>query len=176
MLSRIFWVGIAGVALVAGIALQDGNRLFSWGHDADVSRHIDRSIDREVDRGMDSGIDAMKDDVDRAIDRGLDGIEVVSDGREIDVPPEMKRAFATAVAGLVEAETDLALLRIRDASNGEREAAAARRDQARAEVNRWKAEIRSREQRPVIERQVRDQIRQEIREDVRDTVRDTVRN
>ena len=157
MLSRLFWVGIASVALVAGIVIQEGGP-FSWGHD----RAIDRTIDRAVDRS-----------VDRTVDRTIDGMQVVgANGREITVSREAKRALVQAVGRLVKAEAELAALRIADGGADEMQAATAIRDQARADVDRMKAQIQDQETAARVESDVRDQVRQEIR----DTVRDAVRN
>jgi len=163
MLSRLFWIGIAGIALVTGMVLQDGHRIFSWADD--------RTTDSRIDRAVDSGID-------RVVDRSFDNMQVVgSDGREIDVPPEAKRALGDAIGSLVKAETELALLRIGDGNSQEMEAAQAARDHARANVDRLKAQIERQGQAPTAERDViREQIRSEIREDIRETVRDAVRD
>ena len=61
MLSRIFWVGIAGIALVTGMVLQDGDWLF-------------RSSDRAIDVSIDGAVDRT---VDRAVDRSVDHLQVV---------------------------------------------------------------------------------------------------
>jgi hypothetical protein len=159
MLSRIFWVGIAGIALVAGIAIQDGGSFFGWG---DHDRGIDRSIDRAVDRS-----------VDRTVDRTIDGMQVVGpNGREITVSREAKRALLEAVGRLVKAEAELAALRIADGTTQEVQAASAVRDQARADVDRMKAQIQDQETAARVESDVRRQ----IRDDIRDTVREAVRN
>ena len=161
MLSRLFWVGIAGVALVAGIMIQDGGP-FSWGHDRGIDASIDRAVDRSVDRT-----------VDRTIDRSIDGMQVVgANGREITVSREAKRALVEAVGRLVKAEAGLAALRIADGSAQEMQAATAIRDHARADVDRMKAQIQDQETAARVETDVR----QQIREDIRDTVRDAVRN
>jgi hypothetical protein len=163
MLSRIFWVGIAGLALVAGIALQGGGSMFGWGDHRRVAEHrIDASVDRAIDRS-----------VDQAVDRSLDGMQVVGpNGREIPVSPEAKRALIAAVGRLVKAEAELATLRIGDRSREEIDAAAAARDHARADVDRMKEQIKNRELAANVERDVRDQ----VRDDIRDTVREAVRN
>ena len=162
MLSRIFWIGLAGIALVAGIALQDGDRLFGrTGHD-------DISWDKH----------AIEQRVDRAIDRSFDKMEVTtSDGEEIDVPAHTRRAMAHAVSELVKAETDLAMARVGDSSDGEVRAAQARRDRAHDEVERLKTEIEGIEKAAQGDDDaMRAQIQREVREDVRDAVRDAVRN
>jgi hypothetical protein len=83
MLSRIFWVGIAGIALVIGMVLQDGSRIFSMAAESESMDGVERSIEASVDR---------------AIDGSLDGMQVMDgDGNEIDVPPETKRALGEAV-------------------------------------------------------------------------------
>jgi hypothetical protein len=162
MLSRIFWIGVAGIALIAGMALQDGDHIFSWGDHSDISVQTDRSIDARVERAIESSFDKMT---------------VVSvDGREIDVPSKTKRAMAEAVGRLVKAETDMAFARVGDDDEKELQAATARRDQAQADVDRLEAEIKGYERAANGENKaVREQIRREIREDVRDTVRDAVK-
>ena len=175
MLSRIFWVGIAGLALVAGILIQDGDSMFRWGdHDRGIDASIDRAVDRSVDRAVDGRVDGAIDrTVDRVVDRSIDGMQVVGpNGREIEVSREAKRALVEAVGRLVKAEAGLAALRIADGSAQEMKAAAAVRDHARADVERMKVQIRDQEMAASVERDVR----QEIREDIRDTVRDAVRN
>jgi hypothetical protein len=159
MLSRIFWIGLAGLALLGGMAWQGGHGIISWGDDADHGRSIEQKIEARVDR---------------AVDRSFDHITVVhSDGKKIDVPPETKRAMGEAVGRLVKAETDLALLRIRDGSDKDVGAAIARRDQAKADIDRLKNQI---EQRKQLTEDSRDALREQIRADVRETVREAVRN
>ena len=162
MLSRIFWVGIAGIALVAGIALQDGDWIFG-------------SDDRTVDIGIERAVDRT---VDRAVDRSVHRIQVVgSDGREFDVPPETKRALTDAVGRLVKAEADLAIVRVRDGGSDEIQAASARRDQARAEVDTLKAAIKQQEQAAKLASgDASARIEGDLRDDIRATVRDAVRN
>ena len=159
MLSRIFWIGIAGIALVGGIVLQGGGGIFSWGDDADHQRSVAHRIEAHVDAAIDHSFDKMK--------------VVGSDGKEIDVPSETKRALAGAVGELVKAETDRAMLKVRDASEQEIDTADARVDRARADVDRLKDQIE--QQKNVADDQA-DAIREQIRADVRETVRDAVRN
>jgi len=153
MLSRIFWVGIAGLALVTGMVLQGDNWLFG-------------SSDRGIDIGIDRAVDRT---VDRAVDRSVDHLQVVGvDGHQVAVSPETKRAMAEAVGRLVKAEADHAVLRIGDASEAEMQAVNARRIQARAEVERLKAEIRRQDEAaPADGDAIREEIRREIREAVR---------
>lgn len=159
MLSRIFWIGIAGIALVGGIILQGGGGIFSWGDDADHERSVARRIETHVDA---------------AIDHSFDKMQVLgSDGQKIDVSPETKRELAGAVGRLVKAETDLAFLSVRDGSDEEMKAAHARRDRAKADVDALQARI---EQQADVTNGQTDAIREQIRADVRDTVRDAVRN
>ena len=156
MLSRIFWVGIAGLAMVTGMVLQGDNWFFG-------------SSDRAIDIGIDRAVDRT---VDRAVDRSVDHLQVVGpDGQQIAVSPDTKRAMAEAVGRLVKAEADHAVLRIGDASEDEMRASNARRVQARAEVDRLKAEIKRQEQAPD-----RDAVREEVRREIRDTVREAVRS
>jgi hypothetical protein len=163
MLSRLLWIGIAGAALIAGIALQDGNSMFGWSHNSHVSAKTDRSIDARVERAIEGSFDKMQ--------------VVGSDGREVDVPAETKRALANAVGRLLKAEADMAIARVGDDDEEAMREASARRDQARREVDRLKAEIKGYERAAQGENgALHEQIRREIREDVRDTVRETVRS
>lgn len=156
MLSRIFWIGIAGIAIVAGMIIQNGRGILSWGDGSDHSRS----------QRIESRVDA-------AIDRSVDRMQIVgSDGEEIDVPAEAKRALADAVGRLVKAETELALLRVREVDKKEIEAATVRRDRARAEVETLKSRI---ERQKALSDGKRDAIRDQIRDDIRDDIRDTVR-
>ena len=153
MLSRILWIGLTGIALIAGIALQDGPGIFSWDHGAD------RSVAERVDA---------------AIDRGIDKMQVTgSDGEEIDVPPETKRALADAIGRLVKTETELAMLRFRDGSKEDIAAADARRDQTKAEVEAIKDRI---EGQNALADERRAELREQIRVDVRESVRRAVKN
>jgi len=163
MLSRIFWIFAAGIALVGGIVMQDGNKLFGWSDHERISAHDERE---------------NKGAVERAVDHGFDKMQVVgADGEEIELPGEVKRAMADAVGRLVKAETDLALARIGDDDEQAIASAQERRNEARADVDRLKAEIRRFERSSHDQRdELREQIRDEVREDVRDAVRDVVRN
>jgi hypothetical protein len=116
--------------------------------------------------------------IDAAIDRGIAKMEVTdSGGRAIDVAPETKRAMADAVGELVKAETDLALLKVRDGGDEEMQAAETRRDQARTQVETLKADIeKQREAAGTQDGAVRTQVRDEIRDEVREAVRDVARN
>lgn len=158
MLSRIFWVGIAGLALVTGMVLQGDFGLLGFG-----DRAIDTRIDRTVDRT-----------VDRAVDRSVDHLRVVgADGRQVTISPDTKRALVEAVGRLAKAEADHAVLRIGDAGEEEMRTATARRAEARAEVDRLKAEIERQEEAAATDR---DAIRDEVRREIRDSVREAVRN
>ena len=158
MLSRILWIGLAGLALLGGIAWQGGHSIIAW-DDADHGRSLEQKIEARVER---------------AIDRSFDHMEVVdSGGKEIDVPPETKRAMGEAVGRLVKAETDLAMLRLRDGSDKEVDEAGLRRDRAKADIDRIKDQIEERKQ---LTETSRHALREQIRTDVRETVRDAVRN
>ena len=162
MLSRIFWVGIAGIALVAGIMLQDGDWIFG-SDDRAIDARIDRTVDRTVDRVVDRSVDRMK--------------VVGTDGREIDVSSETKRAMAEAVGRLVKAEAELAILGIRDANADDIAAASVRRDQARTEVETLKAEIERQRQLSRTESDaVSEQIQRQVQDDVRAAVQEAVKN
>lgn len=158
MLSRIFWIGLAGIALVAGMILQDGRGMISWDDSADHKRSVETRVDT-------------------AIDRSFARMQVVgSDGEVIVVPAETKRALAAAVAELVRAEADLAVSKIGDENDEAVRAAQARRDRANAKVDRLKAEIERLEKAPArdsdaISAEVRQQIRDEVRAEIRDAVR-----
>ena len=161
MASRIFWVMIAGLALVTGMALQDGFSIFGWNDR--VSERVERAVDRSVDRT-----------IDRSVDRTIDRMQVIgADSREIATDPDAKRALGEAVGRVVKAEADLAVLKVRDGSAEEIQAASTRRDQARTEVETLKAQI---EQQDRLAQGDRDAVRSQIRDDIRDTVRDAVRN
>lgn len=163
MASRIFWVLVAGIALVTGMLFQDGDRIFAWGHEAGITERTEQAIQARVERAVEGSVDKMQ--------------VIGTDGREIDVPPETRRALGDAVGRLVRAETELAVLRIRDGSPQERRAAEARRAEARAEVDRLKAEIKGQDRAAVLESEaVSEQVERQVREDVRATVRDAVRN
>ena len=163
MLSRIFWIGLAGIALIGGMIMQDGNGIFSWGDDADHRRSVAERVEARVDA---------------AIDRSFDEMQVVTaDGQEIEVPAETKRALAGAVGELVKAETDLAMLRVREGTDQEIAAANARRDRARAEVDTLKNRIERLEQSANAEGDaIGQEVRQQIRDEVRAEIRDAVRN
>ena len=151
--SRLFWIMLTGVALVAGAALQ-GNMLFDWGDDAKRHKVVEARVDR-------------------AVDERLVGMEVVdSQGRTIKVSPDTKEQLGQAVKRLVAAEAELALLRIKDAGEAEVRAARRRSEAAHAEVDRIKDQIDREERLSERDRQaMRDQIRQEVRETVRSAVR-----
>ena len=159
MLSRIFWIGLAGLALLGGMAWQGSHGIITWSDDSDHGRSLEQKIEARVDR---------------AIDRSFDHMDVVdSEGTKIDVPPETKRAMGEAVGRLVKAETDLAMLRLRDGSNKQIDEARARRDQAKADIDKLKDQMEERKQ---LTEDSRDALREQIRNDVRETVREAVRN
>ena len=164
MLSRIFWISVAGIALIAGMAMQDGGRIFSW---ADDHAHISEKTEQ-----------AIADRVDRVVKENVEEMAVMgADGDEIDVPPETKRALGEAIGRLVKAETSLAMLKISDGSAEERKAAEARRVQARAEVERLKAEIKRHDPSALVDAgTVSEQVRSQVREDIRAEVREAVEN
>lgn len=154
MLSRIFWILMVVMALVAGAAMQ-GNLFFGWGDDEKVSEK------------------AVEERIERAVEGGAPRIDVVGkDGRTVDVSRQTKEQLGEAVKRLVAAETALALARIRNDGDSALAGARARRDSARADVERLKAEIDREEK---LSRADRDAIRARIREDVRQSVREAVR-
>ena len=168
MLSRILWVGAAGIALVAGMMLQ-GDWVFGPSHRS-IDASIERAVDRSVDRTLDRTIARTRD---RRVDSS-DHFQVTdADGRQMEVSPEMKRAMAAAVGRLVKAEANHTVLRIRHASEQEVNVANGRRAQARAEVERLKAEIKAQDRATRLEQ---DAVPEEVRQEIADTVRDAVGN
>ena len=159
MLSRIFWIGLGVIALIGGMIVQSGGGIFSWGDDGDHGRSVAKQIETRVDAIVDRSFDKMT--------------VVTSDGQQIDVPPETKRELAKAVGRLVKAETDLALLKVRDSDPDERMAAETRRTQARADVERLKDAIERLEDNSDGDG---DAIAQEVRQQIRDEVREAIRN
>ena len=161
MLSRIFWISLAGIALIGGMVLQDGGGIFSWGDDTEISAKAKQTIEERVDH---------------AIDRSVDKMEVVgSDGREVDIPDEAKRAMADAVGRLVKAETDLAIARVGEDDEEAVKAARANREKARADVDRLKDQFEKLDEAASSDNAaLREQIRREIREDIRASVRESV--
>jgi len=163
MAGRVFWFAISGAALLTGMVLQDGGRIFSWADDhTDVSIRTQQAIERGVER---------------AVDRSIVRMDVVgADGREIAVSPDTKRAFADAVGRLAKAESSLAMLKIRDAADDEIGAATNRRDRAKSEVDRLKAEMRGERTAVAEDAADRQQLQSEIQQEVRDSIRDAVKN
>ncbi len=163
MASRIFWILVSGFAIITGMVLQDGDRIFGLIDDTSVSVKTERAIESRVER---------------AVERSVDHMQVVGpDGREIDVAPETKRALGDAVGRLVKAEADVVILKVHDGSSEEVQAASERRDQARAEVETLKAQIEKEDRASERERGVGgEQIQREVREDVRTAIRDAVSN
>ena len=161
MLSRIFWIGLAGIALIAGMALQDGNSILSWGSRVHSDWHKERDVEASVEQ---------------AIERSFEKMEVRdANGRVVDAPAQTKRDMAQAVGELVRAETHLAMTRIGEENAEELQAAQDRRNRARAKVDRLKAEFERLERAPASERDAfREEIRREVQEDVRATVREAV--
>jgi hypothetical protein len=153
MLSRLFWIGLTGIALIAGIAWHSGHSPMTWEENAE------RTVDQRVET---------------AIDRGVAKMEVTgADGEAIEVPPEDKKALADAIGRLVKAETELAILRVRDGSEKEIAAADSRRDQAKDDVEAIKDRIEGQKQ---LADNRRHELRDQIRDDVRKSVREAVRN
>lgn len=166
MLSRLFWIGLAGLALVIGMLLQDGGHIFSFADShGDITARTERAIDRSIDRA-----------VDRAVDSSV--VVVGPDGEQVDADPATKRALAAAVGELVKAEADLAILDAKGARPDALGAAKARRDGARAEVDRLKAQIKGEDvnSKQVDEAAIRAQVESSVRDDVRDAIRDAARN
>jgi hypothetical protein len=112
--------------------------------------------------------------VDRAIDESVDKMKVVdSEGKEVDISAETKRALADAVTRLVKAEAEVAVLQIQDGTADQIEAATVARDQAKTDVETLKAKIEGQKD---LANGGSQAARDQIRTDVRETVRDVVRN
>ena len=161
MLSRIFWITLAGMALVGGMWIQ-GDGPFAWGEHREISESTEHAIESRIERAVERGVERMQ-----VVDAG---------GHEVEVSSEAKRALAASVGRLVEAEAALAVMRIRDVEPEELAAANARRDQARAEVDRLKDQIAAQQHAADDRDAVREQIQREVREDIRATVREAVGN
>jgi hypothetical protein len=162
MASRIFWVVITAIALITGAVWQGDRGLFSWGSD----------------EASDKTEQVIRASVGRAVDGSMDHMQVIgSDGREIEVSPEAKRAMSAAVAELVKAEADLAVLKIRDGSTERINEANKRRDLARTKVDRLKDEMKGQERAAAAEHAaIGEEIQREVREDVRAAIRDAASN
>lgn len=159
MLSRIFWVGIAGVALVTGMVIQDGDWFWDMARESEVSTKTERGIEARIEQ---------------AIDRSIDKMEVVTvDGRDVRVSRAQKDAMADAIGRLVKAEGHLVALKIRDAADAEIEAASVERDEAKTRVEQMEAQMAAQGE---AQRSERDAIREQVRAEVRDSVRDAVKN
>jgi len=163
MLSRIFWILLAGAAFVGGIAMHERDSWFGWTDDSAVERSAEASFGTRVDR---------------AVDRSFAKVEVIgSNGKAIDVPTATKQELAAAVRRLVAAEADLAFTRVRHESEAAVQEATTRRDAARSDVERLKGEIERREQLSGSDGDfVREQVRQKIRDDINATVRGAIRS
>jgi hypothetical protein len=160
MASRMFWIFLVVVALVAGTLFQGRDLIFGLAGDAAVEARIDRAVEGRVERAVESSFERMH--------------VVGSDGRTIDVALRTKRELGDAVRRLASAEVELAMIR------GSDEAAArgaqSRRDAARADVERLKNEIEQQDGRSAADRDlIRQQIQQEVRSSIRETVRTAVR-
>lgn len=167
MASRIFWVLLAGAALVTGMAVQDGIHIFSWDVDTD---HHSRVIDAKVDKVIDSKVD-------KAIDSAWADSDVVTiDGREIEVSDAQKEAMASAIGRLVKSEANLAALKIGGSGEEELKAATEERDRARTDVEQIKAQmIAQRDARRSGDTQTKRETETDVRDEVRESVREAVR-
>ena len=150
MLSRILWIGLAGIALIAGAILQNRDGLLDW-----TDRHHPAAIERAVDVGVDTVP------------------IVVTDARQNRVSPDAKRALDEAVHRLLKAETELALVRVRDGSDEARQAAETRRNEARTDVDRLARQIEHKNDGAKVDR---DAIRNEVRDEVRAALHDALGN
>ena len=159
MASRMFWIVLVAVALVGGTLFQGRDLIFGLAGDTAVEARVDRSIEGRVERAVESRFERMH--------------VVGSDGRTIDVAPQTKRELGDAVRRLASAEAELAMIRIRDSGEAAALDARSRRDTAKADVQRLKAEI---ERPDELSGADRDRIRQQIQHQVRSSVRETVRS
>ncbi|MGI8704702.1 MAG: hypothetical protein ACR2JJ_02710 [Sphingomicrobium sp.] len=160
MASRMFWIFLVAVALVAGTLFQGRNFIFGAAGDAAVEARVEQAIEGRVGRAVESSFERVH--------------VVGSDGRTIDVAPQTKRELGNAVRRLAAAEAELAITR--DSGDAAARDARSRRDAARADVERLKAEIERQDERSAADRDlVRQQIQHEVRSSVRETVRSAVR-
>jgi len=155
MASRIFWILLAGAALATGMVVQDGSRIFSW-DDGDHHKAVRAEVNREIDREMDKSL--KEKDV------------VTFEGNEIRVTPEQEHALTQAIARLVKAESDLAIMKVRNPSDAEVQAAKTQRDQARTEIEQLKAQIHDQQ----ASRKDAEEARREASE-IRDEIREAIR-
>lgn len=156
MAGRIAWILAGGAAVVGGMMMQD-RVMFGWDdHEPRVERHAEVKVGSIVDDVIDSQTDRLT--------------VVTDDGAAVDVPPEVKRQMAQAVADLVRAEAALAVADVRDQPRDQMRAARDRRDAARDRVDKLAEQIEDREQREDVrdsKREIRDKIRSEIRDALR---------
>lgn len=165
MASRIFWVLLAGAALVTGMVVQDGGRIFSWDSDHH-SRVIDAKVDKAVDREVDKAIDSAWADSD----------VVTIDGREIRVSDAQKEAMASAIGRLVKSEANLAALKIGGSGDEELKAATEERDRARTDVEQIKAQmIAQRDAQRSDPARTSQETQKEVRDEIRESIRESVR-
>lgn len=159
-MSRIFWILMVVLALVAGTLFQARDFVFAWAGDTAVEARVEQAIETRVEDAVESSVERMQ-----IID---------SDGRAIEVAPQTKRDLGDAVRRLAGAEAELALMRVRgnDDAAALREARS-RRDAAKSDVERLQAEI---ERQDELSAPDRDAVRQQIQQDVRSSIRETVRS
>lgn len=145
MAGRLPWILAGAAAIVGGMAIQD-NDWFQF-EDRRQEERVAADVARDV-----------------RIDAGE---------RRGEVDPETVRAMTKAVGELVRAEAALAIAEAGDNAD-EIRAARARRDGAKALVDKTNAEIRRQAAEPAEEgsNAARDAIRQQVHEEVRAAVRD----
>ena len=162
-MSRIFWILMVVLALVAGTLFQARDFVFAWVGDTAVEARVEQAIETGVADAVESSFDRMQ--------------VVDSDGRAIEVAPQTKRDLGDAVRRLASAEADLAIMRVRGSDDAAAvQEARSRRDAARNDVERLKAEIERQDELSAPDRDaVRQQIQQEVRSSIRETVRSAVR-
>ena len=159
-MSRIFWILMVVVALVAGTLFQARDFVFAWAGDTAVEARVEQAIETRVADTVESSVERMQ--------------VVDSDGRAIEVAPQTKRDLGDAVRRLAGAEAELALMRVRGSDDAAAvQDARSRRDAAKADVERLKAEIERQDELSPPDRHA---VRQQIKEDVRSSIRETVRS
>ncbi|HET9355579.1 MAG TPA: hypothetical protein VFO42_05385 [Sphingomicrobium sp.] len=147
MAGRLAWIIAGGAAVVGGMAIQDGD-FFSF--------KDERHVDREIDEAIDEATEVRRDSA-RIVVAGRAG----SDDAAV-------AAMTDAVGNLVKAEAALAAAQIGPNTDPEEvQVARARRDEARGEVERLKAEMAARDGSLAARDAVREQVRREVREAVR---------
>ena len=162
MASRMFWIIMVAVALVAGTLFQGRSLFFGWADDSSVERRVERAVEAPVQAAVESEIAKLH--------------VVNADGRPVKLTEQTKRELGEAMRRFAAAEARLAMVRVADSNQAAAAEARSRRDAAKAELERLQAEIERQEAQYATDRDLaRQQVQQEIRSSVRETVRAATR-